>query len=73
MTDTVTLERVDGAQNFTWSYGYETYKAENGVIVVPVEMVATIASGYYAGEYQVAQQKPPAPKKKVTPKSEDSE
>ena len=72
MTDTVTLERTDGAQNFTWSHG-DAYRAVNGEIVVPVEVAAMIASGYYAGEYQVVEPKPPAPKKKVTPKSEDNE
>ena len=73
MTDTVTLERVDGAQNFSWSYGYDEYSTKKGVIVVPVAMATTLATGAQAGVYQAVEPKPPVPKKKSTPKSEDND
>ena len=69
----VTLERADGAQNFCWCVGYDEYHAESGTITVPVAVAATLAAGAQIGVYQVVEPKPPAPKKKVTPKSEDNE
>lgn len=71
--NTVTLERVDGAQNYCWCIGYDEYSAVNGEIIVPVAVAATLATGAQQGVYQVVVPKPPPPKKKVTPKSEDSE
>lgn len=69
----ITLERVDGEQKFTWSYGYETYRSENGVIVIPATMATAMAIGAVAGTYQVVQQEPPVPVKAAAKKKAVSE
>ena len=73
MTDTITLALIDGAQNFTWSYGYKTYRTKDGTVTVPVDAAASIVGTALEHIYQVAKPKPPAPKKKATIKNEDGE
>ena len=72
MTETVTLERIDGAQSFTWSYGYKTYRTKGGTITVPVDTAVSIVGTALEHVYQVAKPKQTAPKKK-TLKNEGNE
>lgn len=71
MPDKVKLERIDGAQNFMWCYGYETHATENGVIVVPVKSAAVVVGTALESIYRVVEPKTPQ-KKKATSKSEDN-